>query len=95
AGDGFGGAASSPGVGGGGGDATGGGGGGGYGGGGRGPAADSLTMFDATMQPPPSRDAGAFDDIISDSFHALFDREESIFRAWPSPPSTSSSPPRP
>ena len=44
AGDGFGGAASSPGVGGGGGDASGGGGGGGYGGGGRGPAADSLTM---------------------------------------------------
>ncbi|CAN0538370.1 unnamed protein product, partial [Ectocarpus sp. 12 AP-2014] len=58
--------------------------------------AGQLMMFDTAMQPPPpSRDAGHVDSIISESFHSLFDHEDSIFRSWPSPPSARSSPPRP
>ncbi|CAN0571616.1 unnamed protein product, partial [Ectocarpus sp. 12 AP-2014] len=62
--------------------------------------AGQLTMFDTAIQPPPpppppSRDAGHVDNIISESFHSLFDDKDSIFRSWPSPPSARSSPPRP
>ncbi|CAM9315482.1 unnamed protein product [Ectocarpus sp. 12 AP-2014] len=61
--------------------------------------AGQLTMFDTAMQPPPppppSRDAGHVDNIISESFHSLFNNEDSIFRSWSSPPSARSSPPRP
>ncbi|CAN0495962.1 unnamed protein product, partial [Ectocarpus sp. 12 AP-2014] len=47
------------------------------------------TMFDAATRPPlSSRDAGDVDAIISESLHALFDREDSTSRSSLPPPSS-------